>query len=117
VDGTPFGTMLQILEGHTWRNIYSFDLCHVCQGDIEYGNHFTATHPESIFSASRVAVLPVPNGMTTLFNYKLKAFIDGEQVVQTVQEGQAYLDALKIHFGIDLGVPYERLLPLKHSAA
>jgi N-hydroxyarylamine O-acetyltransferase len=32
--------------------------------------------------------------------------------VQELKEGQAYLDALKTHFGIALDVPYEALRPL-----
>ena len=36
---------------------------------------------------------------------------DGEHV-QELEEGRPYLDALKTHFGIELGVPYEAIRPL-----
>ena len=42
----------------------------------------------------------------------LKEIIAGNESVQELAEGQAYLDALKNHFGIELDAPYENLRPL-----
>ncbi|QTA79919.1 N-acetyltransferase [Desulfonema limicola] len=109
VDAGPFGIMLQILKNDVGQNIYSFDLGHVCTGDITYGNHFASTHPDSYFTFSRIAALPVHDGRISLFNLRLKKIIRGREEVQELTEGQAYLDALKIHFGIELNVPYEAL--------
>ena len=42
----------------------------------------------------------------------LRIVTAGANQVQELGEGQAYLDALKIHFGIELDAPYEALRPL-----
>jgi N-hydroxyarylamine O-acetyltransferase len=113
VERDRFGFLLQTLKAAQWQDLYSFDLSHVCPADIEYGNHYTSTHPDSFFTSARVAALPVENGVITLFNSTLNKSIAGEDTVQELAGGQAYLDALKIHFGIDLEVPYDHLRPLE----
>ena len=108
-DAEHFGIMLQIFENDQWVDLYSFDLGHVCQADIDYGNYFTSTNPSSFFTFTRVAALPVANGVVTLFNYTLKKMIDGNETVQDLADGPAYMDALKTHFDIELDAPYEKL--------
>ena len=115
VETEPFGTMLQTLKNNKWMDLYSFDMGHVCQADIEYGNYFTSTHPSSFFTFNRVAALPVEKGVITVLNYTLRKTIDGKEKVQVLAEGQAYIDALKIHFGIELDEPYENLRPLRNE--
>lgn len=112
VDAGHFGIMLQAEKDDEWIDLYSFDLSHVFPADIAYGNHYTSTHPHSFFVFARVAALPVENGVVTLLNNTLKKIIDGNESVQELTEGQAYLDALKIHFGIKLDAPYEKLRAL-----
>ncbi|CAB1083723.1 hypothetical protein JY97_07215 [Alkalispirochaeta odontotermitis] len=115
VDADHFGIMLQIEKDDKWIDLYSFDLSHVLPADIEYGNHYTSTHPNSLFVLARVAALPVEKGVVTLFNNTLKTIIAGNENLQELAEGQAYLDALKNHFGIELDAPYEKLRPLPRS--
>ena len=112
VNDDHFGIMLQIIKDDQWIDLYSFDLGHVCPADIDYGNYFASTHPNSIFTFARVAALPVASGVVTLFNYTLQRVIDGNENVQELADGQAYMDALKTHFGIELDAPYEQLRPL-----
>lgn len=112
VSDDHFGIMLQSLKNDQWINLYSFDLGHVCPADIDYGNHFNSTHPSSLFVSARVAALPVDKGVITLLNNTLKKQAAGKEQVQELSEGQAYLDALKNHFGIELDAPYENLRPL-----
>lgn len=112
VDAGQFSIMLQIEKSDRWINLYSFDLSHVFPADINYGNHYTSTHPNSLFVMARVAALPVENGVVTLFNNTLKKAISRNESVQELTDGQVYLDALKNHFGIELGAPYEKLRPL-----
>ena len=83
--------------------------------DIDCGNYFASTHPSSLFVFARVAALPVGNGVITLFNNTLKEMVAGKEIVQELPEGQAYLDALKSHFGIELDTPYEQLRSLPES--
>jgi N-hydroxyarylamine O-acetyltransferase len=112
VDGDYFGTMLQVLKDNQWIDLYSFDLEYVSPADIELGNYFTSTNPLSLFVRARVAALPVEIGVITLFNNILTKVIDGNQSVQELAEGQAYLNALKDHFGIELESPYDNLRSL-----
>jgi N-hydroxyarylamine O-acetyltransferase len=113
IEAEPYGIMLQILQKCRWQDLYSFDLGHVCPGDIVYGNHYTSTHPDSFFTCSRVAALATQSGRITLFNYTLRQFIAGTERVHELMEGQMYIKALKDHFGIDLNVPYEALPSLQ----
>ncbi len=112
VNSDLWGIMLQVLIDDQWMDLYSFDLGHVCQADIEYGNHFTSTHPSSLFVFARVAALPVERGVLTLFNNTFKRSLTGRDEEMELDEGQTYLDALKSHFGIELNAPYESLRPL-----
>ncbi len=48
----------------------------------------------------------------TLLNYTLKYTSQGEQTELELEPGQAYLDALKEHFGIELDAQYSDLRPL-----
>lgn len=107
-----FGIMLQTFIDDQWQDLYSFDLGHVFPDDIAYGNYYTSTHPSSFFTFARVAALPVHNGAITLFNKTLKRKTANKEQVQELAEGQAYLDALKTHFGIELDAPYEALRSL-----
>lgn len=112
IDADHFGIMVQAFKEDEWQDLYSFDLSHVCSADIDYGNHFSSTHPSSIFTFARVAALPVHDGVIAIFDTTLKRTISGKEEVQELAEGQAYLDALKTHFGIELDAPYEMLRPL-----
>jgi N-hydroxyarylamine O-acetyltransferase len=110
-----FGIILQSLKEEEWIDLYSFDLGYVCPADIDYGNHFTSTHPSSPFVFARIAALPVENGVITLFNNTLKKGVAGKEIVQELAEGQAYFDALESHFGIELDASYEELRSLPES--
>lgn len=104
-----FGFMLQTLRESAWRNLYSFDLEHVCQGDIDYGNHYTSTNPSSIFVKNRIAALPSKNGLLTLFNNTFKSVSGGKESCVEIKDGQEYLDLLEREFGVRLDVPFSSL--------
>jgi N-hydroxyarylamine O-acetyltransferase len=112
VEAEPFGVMLQLLKKGRWLDLYSFDLGRVFPADIAVGNHFTSTHPSSLFTFARVAALLTPTGRVSLLNRTLRIVTTGAEHVQELAEGQAYLDALKTHFGIELDASYEALRPL-----
>jgi len=116
VEAGPFGVMLQVLKEEQWLDLYSFDLGPVFPADIAQGNHFTSTHPGSLFTFARVVALPTPSGRVSLLNRTLRIVGAGVEQVQELAEGQAYLDALKSHFGIELDAPYEALRPLPVAA-
>lgn len=104
--------MLQRQYANEWKDLYSFDLAYVCQGDIDYGNHFTSTSPASRFTTSRVAALPIQNGVVTLLDYTLKRRQDGKETVIELEQNDSYISALELHFGIKLNVSYGDLEPL-----
>lgn len=112
VEAEPFGIMLQTLKKGQWLNLYSFDLGQVFPVDIALGNHFTSTHPTSLFTFARIVALLTPTGRVSLLNRTLRIVTTGVEQVQELAEGQAYLDALRTHFGIELNAPYEALRPL-----
>ncbi|MDY0078363.1 MAG: arylamine N-acetyltransferase [Bacteroidales bacterium] len=112
IDNEVFGYMLQHKHGEEWRNLYSFDLSYVCPGDIEYGNYYTSTNPNSIFVSARVAALPVKNGMITLFNNSLKKVILGKEEVILLKNDQSYFSMIAQAFGININAQFEDLKPL-----
>ncbi len=114
-ESEPFGTMLQTKNGEDWDDLYSFDLGHVCPGDIAYGNHYTSTSPDSFFTRDRVAALPVKGGGITLLNDKLTKNVEGELTTTQLEPGQPYIDALRTHFGIELEARYNDLRPIGHE--
>ena len=112
VDGGVFGTMFQRLVNGEWRNMYSFDLEHVCRADINYGNHYTSTNPHSFFTYTRMAVRPVDDGWLALCNDRLTVTRNGQEESRELPGGQGYLDALKQYFGVELDAPFEALKPV-----
>ena len=115
VERPPFGIMLQTAAGADWQDLYSFDFGHVVPADIAAGNHFTATHPSSFFTFTRVAALPKPDGRLSLADAALKiAAGDAEQKL-VIPDDERYLAALEQHFGIALDAPYSALPPLPRA--
>lgn len=111
IDAQHFGYMLQTLQSDGWQNLYSFDLGYVCPADIDFGNHFTATHPRSLFTTTCIAILPNAHGVTKLFNGTLTKIIEGKEYIEELPAGQFYLNALNEHFGIDPDISEPFLLP------
>lgn len=111
-DGGKFGIMLQALEADEWKDLYSFDLGYVFPADIAYGNHYASTHPDTLFTSSRVAVRPLPVGEIILMDRTLTITANGRKEIQTLPDSPAYLDAVKTHFSIELDVSYKDLKPL-----
>lgn len=115
VERQPFGVMLQTRVEADWQDLYSFDLGHVVPADIACGNHFTATHPSSFFTFTRVAALPTPEGRIALADTSLKIVTRGVGRTLALTDDERYLDALEQHFGIVLDAPYSALRPLTGS--
>ena len=112
VEAPPYGIMLQTFADAQWQNLYSFDLGYVFPPDLVLGNHFTSTHPDVFFTFARVAALPSSRGRIALLNRTLRTTTADKETVLELEEGQPYLDALRIYFGIELDASYEALRPL-----
>lgn len=106
-----YGVMMQAKVEGEWVDLYSFDFMHVCEGDIKYGNHYTATHPESTFKSMRIAVLANADGVVTLLDHTLRIRV-GDSVTEKQLDKENYISALKQYFGIELDAPYEALSSL-----
>lgn len=116
IDGSDYGTMLQVLENDVWKNWYSFDMERVWPNDIEMGNYFTSTNRDVFFTMSRLAVRTIPFGKITLMDFHLREF-SNDVVTETILEpGPAYLKSLETKFGIVLDEPYEALKPVGSDA-
>ncbi len=113
VEYGSFGTMLQVEEENDWQNLFSFDLGFVCKADIEQANYYTETNPKSFLTFTRVASRPNETGRVSLMDYTLRKVFRSRVDVIELNPGQAYLDALEEHFGIQLDEPYESLKPVK----
>ena len=106
-----FGAMLQVFEQEKWVNLYSLDMNHVVWNDLEYGNHFTSTHPSSLFTQRCVVARPTQEGITTLFNRTLKVR-KGETVLESELKSEAdFYQALKEHFGLEPKISYQAFIP------
>jgi len=117
--GTPYrliahhlGHMLQLEVRGNWKDLYSFDLTPVVQADIDYGNHFTSTHPSSIFTWARIASLGHRDGQTIIFNDVCTVRGEGREAPQALPDDERYLEILKEKVGIDLDATYDELPPL-----
>ncbi|MEZ9852121.1 arylamine N-acetyltransferase [Vibrio breoganii] len=104
-----YGTMLQVKDQDNWLNLYSFDMEEVCAGDIEYGNHFTSTSPNSVFTSAGIASIATEEGTVTLLNDLLK-IKKGEQITEIKLSNESdYFKQVKTHFGLELDMPYQKI--------
>ena len=105
----PYGIMLQYQEGEGWKDLYSLDREYVGPGDIIYGNYYTSTHPDSIFTNNRMASLATCEGRVSLLNQTLRVIKHGEEQLSNLPDDDRYLASLRTHFGIELDAPYDQL--------
>ncbi|MDG4946573.1 arylamine N-acetyltransferase [Weeksellaceae bacterium KMM 9713] len=112
IQSEMYGYMLQNKTTDDWKNLYSFDLSPVLDIDLNLGNHFTSTSPDSFFMTARIAALPVENGIKTLYNDRLKKTINGQEENISLEDNATYLEVLEREFGIQLDADYSKLKPL-----
>ena len=107
-----FAYLLQGQIDGQWQDLYSFDLGYVCDGDISYANHCTATMPTSTFVTSWVACLRTPYGNNTLLNDQAKqALAEGQSKLLQPLAGEEYMQVLMDLFGINLDASYDQFRP------
>ena len=112
IEDEQYGLMLQAKEQQEWNNLYSLDFTHVCPRDIECGNFYTSSSPNSIFLSNRTACLPTEQGIVTLLNYTL-TIRQGDQIEQIeLNDDESYLAALQQYFAIELNAQYQQLMPI-----
>jgi len=97
------------LGGAQWLTMYSFDLEHVCQGDIVTGNHYTSTSPDVHFTRGRIASLLTPEGRYALSGDQLTSVTRGDmfKTEQTTIKPSDYINLLRQKFNLVLDARYE----------
>jgi N-hydroxyarylamine O-acetyltransferase len=94
--------VLEALLPDGWLDLYAFTLEPLYRVDYEPGNYFMSTSPASPFGQTRIVALPNPTGRVMLIETDLKVRHAGETTSTEITEGDAYRDALKNHFGIEV---------------
>ncbi|MUI53387.1 arylamine N-acetyltransferase family protein [Aliivibrio fischeri] len=104
-----YGVLLQVKESDEWLSLYSLDMGYVCKGDLEYANHFSSTHLDSVFTSGVIAALSTPEGINTLSNQQLKIKKNGVIQQITLEDETSYFKALKDHFGLEPNLSYKKI--------
>ncbi len=89
--------VLSALVQNEWQRHYGFAL--TPQEWIEFGlaNYFNATHPDTIFTQKKIAIMQTPHGRKILVDDELKLIHHGMLEKLDV----VYEEALKEHFGLE----------------
>ncbi len=111
-----YGTMLQVLHKDRWQDLYSFDMEYAGPGDIKFGNYYTSTHPDSIFTGNRIASLQTREGRNSINNNVLRTVTDGKEQIVELADDNRYLEILEKYFGIELDASYDMLPALIDSS-
>lgn len=70
--------------------------------DFEVANHYTATHPASLFMNSILASAVIPNGRVNVMNRDLTRIIRGTATRTELADRKALRTVLRRYFGFDL---------------
>jgi N-hydroxyarylamine O-acetyltransferase len=89
------------LRGDTWHDLYSFTLQEYLPVDYEVANHYTSTHPNSIFLHNLMVSLPTERGRRTLHNRKFALNVDGDARTRDLGDDEL-IGVLRDHFGLTL---------------
>ena len=110
----PPNYVLQSWRPEGWIDLYAFGLEEHYPIDFEVANHFTSTHPDSIFRKRLSAQLPGPDRRLILTNRTLVERTAGGAPETTVAGDQALLATLRDCFG--LVFPPETRFPFEEAA-
>ena len=103
VSRQDLGICLQTLRNGKWQDSYAFTFDDVLPVDIELGNHFTSTSPNTHFTQNRRVMMATPKGSKRLLDMDFPFDApDGALSGQTVVEDGDYFDRLRDEFGIEL---------------
>jgi N-hydroxyarylamine O-acetyltransferase len=80
-----------------WQCQYGFTLQPQEWIEFTLANYFNATHPDTIFTRKRLAIIQTATGRKILMENELKCIEEGNSVCLEVD----YDTALKEHFGLE----------------
>lgn len=97
------GFMVQIKMRDSWMDVYSFTLDEQFPADIELGNWYTSTHPESRFCSELIVSRTAPGRRNALHNNELAVHaLDGATERRTLRTAAELRDALTDIFRLSL---------------
>lgn len=107
---TPDGALHQLIDDgeRGWmlrrdgQDQYSFTLDPVFPADLEMGNHWTATRPDTRFTTLRIVSLALPNGMASLTDRTYTRRNGDQYVTAELESEKAYRLRLDWVFGLKL---------------
>jgi len=99
-----------------WQPQYSFDLSPVAPVDLEQGNHWTSTRPDTRFTAIHVVSIVLPDGFAALSEAELSIHRAGASERRTITDPADYARALRDLFALDLPEAEVARLPLFAAA-
>ena len=87
--------------GETWGDVYTFAAEPVAEVDLELGNWYACTHPDSAFRHQLRASLTLPDRRHTLLNRDLTVrHADGRVERRVIAAADELLAVLASHFGL-----------------
>lgn len=89
--------VLSSLIQNVWQRQYGFALLPQEWIEFSLANYFNATHPDTIFTQKKLAIMQTPKGRKILVDNELKFIEDGKVEKLDVE----YNTALKEHFGLE----------------
>jgi N-hydroxyarylamine O-acetyltransferase len=94
----------RLLESNDWYDEYSFDatLIPLTLPDFENANRYYQTAPESWFVQGRICSRATDDGRISLTSDSLIVTRNGQREETPIEDEQAYVHALKRHFGIQI---------------
>lgn len=96
------GWNLAMLEGGQWQDLYLFDLGQVYPADLALSNHWSASHPASLFTQGPLAVKHRPDGRNVLVGGKIIRRDAQGQQTRSVKTLPDLLAGLQADFGLTL---------------
>lgn len=94
----------RLLESNEWYDEYSFDTAMppLALPDFENANRYYQTAPESYFVQGRICSRATDDGRISLTGDSLIVTRSGQREETPIEDEQAFVQALKRHFGISL---------------
>ncbi len=96
--------VLQSRAAGPWQDLYAFTREPQYPVDFEVANHFTSTHPQSIFVQTITAQRQGPAERIILRNRQLTVERNGSSQARTIADANSLRSVLAEHFGLEFSV-------------
>jgi N-hydroxyarylamine O-acetyltransferase len=107
--------VLQLRRGESWDDLYAFTFEPQLPVDFEVANHYTATHPLSIFVKHPYVQLTTPEASYRLFDRKLSVRHGEEVSSRELEDDGELLQVLDQTFGLQF--PPQTRFPASRASA